>query len=156
MAKFSELNPSLRQAYGEYVTERWKQLYELQKDWGEKALNYLMLTNSGGAAATLGFIGASHGAAVPVGVRVSLFVFLLGVVFVGAAHAHTYHRMSNLFKTWRTDVGRYYSDELSWEELRDRDLSRTGVNVWDYLLPYAAFACFVGGGIVGALGFLSS
>ena len=41
----------------EYINERWSQLYELEKEWGKEAIKYLMLTNAGGAVATLSFIG---------------------------------------------------------------------------------------------------
>jgi hypothetical protein len=126
-------------------------LYELEKEWSERALKYLMLTNSGGAIATLSFLGASPAAINMLGAKVSLTLFVLGVFLVGVSTAKTFHHMSGLFKSWREDVDHYYSDKITWEHLRDRDKTRAGSGFWDYAIPYMSFACFLAGSISGAI-----
>ncbi|MGH7824985.1 MAG: hypothetical protein ACREQ7_07385 [Candidatus Binatia bacterium] len=49
--------PPTREQY-EFVDIRWNQLNALAKEDAERAINYLLLTNAGGAIATLSFLGA--------------------------------------------------------------------------------------------------
>ncbi len=60
MALYSQLDPATKEVINAQINRRWGQLYELEKEWGEKALKYLFLTNSGGAIATLSFLGAAE------------------------------------------------------------------------------------------------
>ena len=53
MELFSKQDAAVRHSLNGHITQRWVQLYELEKEWGERALKYLLLTNSGGAIATL-------------------------------------------------------------------------------------------------------
>jgi len=84
MEMFSSTDKELRQQRIDYVNTRWGQLYELQNHWGEKAFRYLLLTNSGGAIATLGFLGASESTLNITGAKVALFLFIAGIFLVGA------------------------------------------------------------------------
>lgn len=155
MQPFSTLDPSTQKFLTERINQRWGQLHALEKDWGEKALKYLMLTNSGGAIATLSFLGAFPEAIGLSGAKIALALFVTGVTVVGIGIAKTYHHMSNLFKRWRADVENYYSDKITWEHLHAEDEKRAVTDFWDYLLPYAAFGCFIGGCIAGAWSLLT-
>lgn len=55
--KCSDFDPETREYLFEHSKRRWGQLYQLEKEWSERGLNYLMLTNSGGAVAILSFFG---------------------------------------------------------------------------------------------------
>jgi hypothetical protein len=151
MELFSKQEPALRQALEAHINQRWKQLYGLEKEWGERALKYLLLTNSGGAITTLGFLGASPGAINLLGAKVSLFLFVLGVFLVGVSTAKQFHHMARLFEAWKTDVGHYHADDITWEDLHARDNARAIADLWDYAIPYSAFGCFIGGSISGAI-----
>jgi len=59
MAKYSESNEPDKKVFREFISQRWFQLYNLDKDWAERALKYLLLTNAGGAIATMSFIGVT-------------------------------------------------------------------------------------------------
>lgn len=155
MQPFSAQDPSSRQILANQINQRWGQLYELEKGWGDKALKYLLLTNSGGAIATLSFLGASPTALSIAGAKVALSLFLIGLVLVGATIAKTFHHMSNLLRRWKSDVESYYSGKITWQYLQDEDKARAVTDIWDYILPYSAFICFVGGCIVGAYSLLS-
>lgn len=155
MELFSKQDPMVRQSLDAIINQRWGQLYELEKDWGERALKYLLLTNSGGAIATLSFIGASPLAIKMLGARVALVLFLSGVILVGVSTAKQFHHMSGLFKSWKSDVETYYADKITWEHLQDEDKKRAVADLIDYALPYGAFACFLGGCIAGACSLLT-
>lgn len=73
MAPYSQLDQATKDALNAYINRRWGQLYELEKEWGERALKYLFLTNSGGAIATLSFLGAAK-ELTGVGTKVALFL----------------------------------------------------------------------------------
>jgi hypothetical protein len=126
-------------------------LYELEKEWGERALKYLLMTNSGGAIATLSFLGASQVAVQMIWTKVALFLFILGIVLVGTTTAKQFHHMSKLFASWRSDVDSYYGDRITWEHLQQQDKKRAVPDFWDYLLPYGSFISFICGCIAGGL-----
>lgn len=151
MELFSKQDPTVRQSLDAHINQRWGQLYELEKEWGEKALRYLLLTNSGGAIATLGFLGASPNAINMLGAKISLFLFVFGVFLVGVSTAKQFHHMSNLFKCWKSDVDNYYADKIAWEHLNEEDKNRSVEDFWDYAIPYLSFGCFIGGSISGAI-----
>ena len=151
MPLFSNTPPDLRQIIDGHINQRWGQLYELEKEWGDRALRYLLMTNSGGAIATLSFLGASQVAIQMTGAKIALFLFILGVVLVGASTAKQFHHMSHLFKSWKADVSNYYTDKVTWEHLRSEDDKRAVADFWDYFLPYGSLASFIGGCIAGAV-----
>lgn len=147
---FSKQNADIRQSLNAHINQRWGQLYELEKDWGEKALKFLLLTNSGGAIATLSFLGASQVAINSMGAKIALLLFLAGILLVGLSTAKTFHHMSNLFKSWKSDVDKYYEDKITWEHLQNEDKRRAVPGFWDYALPYMSFTFFIAGCFSGA------
>lgn len=148
---FSRQDPAVRQSLNGLINQRWGQLYELEKEWGERALKYLLLTNSGGAIATLSFLGASPTAINMIGAKISLALFVIGVFLVGVSTAKTFHHMSRLFKRWKADVDHYYADKITWEYLQDEDKKRAVANFWDYAIPYTSFTCFIAGSVSGSI-----
>jgi hypothetical protein len=148
---FSKQDPALRQSLNEHINQRWKQLYELEKEWSERALKYLFLTNSGGAIATLSFLGASPSSINMCYTKLALSLFILGVVLVGISTAKTFHHMSDISKAWKADVDHYYSDKVTWDYLYAQDKLRAVPSKWDYAIPYASFGCFIFGCILGAI-----
>lgn len=151
MELFSKQDATVKQSLNGYITQRWVQLYELEKEWGERALKYLLLTNSGGAIATLSFLGASPLAINLIGAKIALFLFVFWGFLVGISTAKTYHHMSYLFEAWRADVNHYYTDKVTWEHLQEEDKKRAVVGFWDYAIPYTSFGCFIAGSISGAV-----
>lgn len=143
MEHFTKISPELRKARIDYINQRWGQLYSLEKDTGEDALKMLFLTNAGGAVANLSFIGAIGKNQIHVCAKISLACFILGLIFVGISKAKQFHHMSRLFKRWKEEVGQYFKDELTWEEVDGRDDARAKEDFLDYFFPYAAFACFL-------------
>ena len=151
LAAMQQETPEQRAHRIEYINQRWKQLYELEKEWAEKAVKYLLATNSGGAVAVLSFLGASAKARSLTGPAVALSLFLLGVVLVGVFHAYQYHRMSNLFLGWKKDSENYFAYKINWDLLTEEDEKRTKPSRFAYALCYGAFLSFIVGCICGAI-----
>ena len=145
----SEISPELKRARYEHIDHRWKQLYELHKDAGQTALQYLFFTNSGGAATTLAFIGAIGATKIGSGVKYSLALFVMGVIFSGISRAKQFHYMDGLFKNWKALVNDYFAGKKSWEQIVALDEAAVGDDKWDYIIGYASFACFIFGSIIG-------
>jgi hypothetical protein len=151
MENFSKLDPAVRDRFIGHIDRRWRQLYDLEKEWGERAFKYLFLTNSGGAIAMLSFLGAYDKALNLVGTKIALFLFVFGVFLVGISTAKTFHYFSRLLKEYTLGVHDFYSDKISYDHLIEEDKKRVKVSFMDYGIPYASFACFVGGSIAGAI-----
>ena len=149
MGYYSEHPAELRKARLNHIDHRWGQLHALETEWGEKAIKYLLLTNSGGAIATLSFLGASKAALGSTGAKLALFLFIFGVFLVGVMTAKQFHFSSNLFKSYKCDVEEYFSDSLQWQQLAGQDEERSKEDLFDYIIPYSSFGEY---GDVVALG----
>lgn len=149
--KISEASPELRQEQCAYINTRWKDLYTVQGAAAKAAQQYLFLTNAGGAAATLAFIGAVGASKIAVGAKVSLIFFVMGLIFVGISRAKEFHRIMRVFAEWQSLANAYFKNEMAYESIIEID-KRTAVETfWDYFFPYAAFICFIAGAIFGLL-----
>ena len=137
------------------IDSRWKQLYELEKEWGKEAIKYLMLMNAGGSVAILSFIGSSSPLARDSNVSLALIIFFSGIVFAGFMVAYAYESMSALNRGWRKDVESYANNDLAYKKLMERDAQRVPFGAVDRVLGYCSFLCFIGGAISGALALLN-
>lgn len=154
MALYSQLDQATKDVLNAHINRRWGQLYELEKEWGERALKYLFLTNSGGAIATLSFLGAAR-ELTGVGTKVALFLFVLGLVFAGISTAKTFHHMSGLLKQYKQSVEDFYGDKITWVALAEADKKRAIATWLDYVPPYLSFFCFIAGSVAGAYALFS-
>jgi hypothetical protein len=147
--KLNETETQLRAARLKYIDTRWEQLNGLEKEAGERAIKYLMLTNAGGAVAMLSYFGANEEARTLFAAKFALGFFLLGILFVGILDALILHQLDRIFKHWRQASQPYLENNLDWETLdqRDDDLS---YRVWpQYLVGYTSFFCLIAGAIAG-------
>jgi len=147
---FSQEPDPVRQYRFNLISARWAQLNALTKDWSDKAVNYLMLTNAGGAVAVLSFM-ASDKVREMAGPRIALSCFAAGVIVTGILVAKQLHRFEGIFKGYMTDSTRYLTDQIEWDTLTTRDEDRTQPSFMDYGLGYAAFILFIAGCVAGAL-----
>jgi uncharacterized membrane protein len=131
------------------INERWRQLHALEKEWAERAVQYLFLTNAGGAIATLSFLGASEKAFNRTGLKWSSALFVGGLILVGFVVAKTYYHMSGLFKHYRRAVDSYFHDQITWDDMNRQDVRRSEDKFVGNVLPWAAFLFFALGCIVG-------
>jgi hypothetical protein len=105
--KFTDIPPEFRPEELALVNQRLKQLLDLQKEAGQQAIQYLLLTNSGGAIAVLGFIGASNAVRALTLPRVSLAFFACGVFLSGVLLALRVHEFEWLLRCYRKELKEY-------------------------------------------------
>jgi hypothetical protein len=148
---FSQEPPAVQQHRFGYISQRWSQLNSLVKEWTDKAINFLTLTNAGGAVAVLSFMGASADVRSMLWPRLALCCFALGVISTGILIAKQFHKMDNLYSHYRTDSERYLSDQIEWDTLATRDEDRTDPRFIDYFWGYAPFVLFVLGCAAGSV-----
>jgi hypothetical protein len=154
MEKHSQLPEQIRNARQDWLHSRWVQLNGLEKAWSDHVFKYLLLTNSGGAIAVLSFLATYKSGMSLVTAKIALGCFVFGVIVVGCAAAQTFHRMSSGVRGINTDTRRVYGDEIEYAELITRDNARHDYHWTRLVLPYGAFAAFIIGCIVGAIGIL--
>ena len=153
MVNHSQLQPEHRKQQVDYINQRWSQLYDLEKEWSDRAVNFLFLTNSGGAIAMLSFIGAAGGKVHQLVVW-GLCIMLVGLIFVGLLIAVVYHQMSGLFEIWRKDVREFFGDRISLEKLYEDDNSRARNSLLNLIFGYGSFICFIVGIVLGVAGLI--
>jgi len=138
-----------------YINQRWSQLNLLSKDVSDRAIKYLMLTNSGGAIAMLSFLGASETVRSLLAPKIALGFFSLGIILVGVLNATILHHVDWLFSSWRTDVKKYMEDKIDWETMTDADDKRSYATTLHYIVGYGAFASFITGSAIALRSLLS-
>jgi hypothetical protein len=153
--KFSETEEPLKQIRIDYINNRWKQLLELVEDSGKTALQYLFLTNSGGAATTLAFIGTVGVDKIGSEVKFALGFFVLGVILVGFTRAREFYHLKGLFNQWKLLTNGYFINEKSWEEIIEADNKKVDGEKLVLRLPWLSFICFIIGCGLGASALLT-
>jgi hypothetical protein len=153
---FSKEEPFTQQSRYGLVTERRTEINTLRNQWIEKALRFLILTNAGGAVAVLSFIGNSDDARRMFGPRFALSCFAAGIVVAGIFIAIQFHRFDSIFRGYRSDSAKYFSDQIEWKELRKGDSHRSAPHSIDYVWPYFSFILFILGCIAGGLSLFTS
>jgi len=140
----------MREVQLAYVKERWSQLADLEKEYGQSAFTYLMVVNSGGAAAVLSFMGAMKTTTPIPGSQWMLALYLLGVILVGIVRALSYYRIAWRYARWRDGVRRLYREEWGWEELQ-RDDESLGWSFWPIdAVAWGSFVSFLVATGIGA------
>ncbi len=145
-----------REREEQYISERWEQLYRLEEQWGKEAIKYLMFLNSGGAVATLSFVGALGPDNVGWQAKAALGLFALGIILAGTLVAYAYLSCSALFSNWTSDYKKYLSEDLTYELMNQRDEERTSNSENEKNLGIGSFILFILGISVGAVGLFSS
>lgn len=151
--KYSDDSEDHRKANIGYASERWRQLYEIQNDWGTEGIKYLFLVNSGAAVALLAFLGSVANARDLNWPKVSLGFFASGIVLIGLLHVLRHYHISTLFKTWRESVNEYYTEQKDWSQIIAEDKIMSERFDWALWMAYLSFACFITGIIIGMFNF---
>jgi hypothetical protein len=109
-----------------------------------------MVTNAGGAITTLCFLGASDRALQLPGVKWALVLYVAGIVLVGVGIAKTYHDVYRLYRGYNQDAKAFLEEKITWEHLHECDIARLPNRLWDHIIGYVAFGCFILGSLIGA------
>lgn len=147
--KYSETPPQAAQSNINYINTRWGQLNSLSKEYSDNAIKYLFLTNAGGAVTVLSFLGASESIREQYSPKVSLALFILGIITTGVLRAQIMHRIESIYEKWRTNVKDYLNDKITWEELTQQDDKASYNSTKEYIFGYLSFACFIVGSLLG-------
>jgi hypothetical protein len=122
---FSQELDHVRQFRFGYINARLSQLNQLTKEWGDKAINYVMLTNAGGAVAVLSFMGGSGKVREMAGPIIALGCFSLGVIVTGILIAKQLHRFEGFYKGYKKDSEQYLADQIEeWNTVVEQDEKR--------------------------------
>jgi hypothetical protein len=133
----------------EAINHRWKQLYDLQTKAGQTALQHLFFANAGGAGTTLAFIDAIGAGKIGLGVKIALAIYVFGLILIGILDAKAVHHIGNLFEQWQSLVKDYLDNKISYEEMMAADKKKAVEDIWDSVVPYASFGCFILGSSMG-------
>ena len=134
-----------------YIDNRQAFLLQLLLVWVDRVLQYLFLTNSGGAVAILSFMGASDTVRSMSGPKWALAFFLLGLILLGVLSAYQLYRASMLSQKWRSDSADFLTKQITWQYLVNEDQKRSKiVTTWiGHTLGFASFGCFCVGAVIG-------
>lgn len=135
-----------------FINFRWKELYELEVKYGNDAMRYLFLTNAGGAATVLAFMGTSSEIKGLCSMKVSLIFFAVGLILAGVLIAFLMHRSGFIFDQWRKDVSFYYGQKKKYSEILDADDVRSDRSQIALVIGYCSFGSFIIGLILGGFG----
>lgn len=125
---------------------RFNQLVTLTAGANEGVWQYLLAVNGGAVAGMVGFIGAVAEYRSAVWSYIALFIFVLGLVIVGIARAHSIHRTNSVFLGWNSVMEKYYSGEITWSEALQKDEENTSNQAAiPWILGWTSFGLFLCG-----------
>jgi hypothetical protein len=136
-----------------YVSERSRELFEIDQRVVDKAQKALFLGNAGGALSTLAFLGDTFGKINSTAGFTALGFFLVGLVTYGAHLVIEFIRVRNAYSNVLADAEKVFSRQLAFkkfveiEKQRCSWLMNTSRNV-----AYSSFACFICGCLGGFIG----
>jgi hypothetical protein len=153
--KYSEIvkTDTFHKRVEEFINTRWKQLYDLEKEWGDRAFKFLQFINAGGVVATLSFMGSSGAVRAMPGPKYALIWFLLGLLNVIILLEIERRYSQYLFKRWRTRVDFYRKNMIDYEILFDSEGTEILKSLFwsrfntisEHILGYGSFICFLMG-----------
>jgi len=159
--KFSETNneenEDFRNDVKDFIHERWAQLDKTVVDVTERANKQIFITNGAGAIAIMSYLAIALEGRLFSSLYFALGFFVLGVISAGIVTAILYHGNDAMLQGWRTDTGRFYKDEITYDELNSNDENRfQKLSSPDLALraSYGSFGCFIVGCIVTLFGFI--
>ncbi|MCH7902683.1 hypothetical protein IIC68_02935, partial [archaeon] len=95
--------------------ERWQQLNDFSSRRYEKAIRYLVLTNSGGAVAMLGFLGASLSRPDFTPPILPLVFYIVGIISAGILITSIFHHSETILSKWNADAEGFFKSKLEWD-----------------------------------------
>jgi hypothetical protein len=126
--EYSPAQDELWRSRNEYISTRWKGIFELLSWTLNRILNYLFALNTGGLVASLTYIATKPRTNLT---TAAIIFFALGVLFILLHAAWYYYYALNLFNAYKTDVTQYYESNLDWKNLNKRDEDWKNLNKRD-------------------------
>jgi hypothetical protein len=115
----------------------------------DSAINYLFLSNAGGAVAVLSFVATTAERNSLKNPLFALGLFSLGLILVGVVKAYRVHYFTRRSIAWSSNADRYFAGDLDWEGLNNAYSQAATESRWPYCVAYGSFACLALGGVIG-------
>ena len=143
----------------EWIMERGKHLQSITITAVENGLQFLFITNTGGAASALAYLGAVAQKDEDLLIfKTSLAFFFVGIILVGIFRAYVAELYGKIFWEFNNLTKRYMQEEMEWSayvyEAENQALKRK--NNIGRIFVYSSFICFFLGSIFGVFGLLAS
>jgi hypothetical protein len=149
----TETPQHIRDEYITRISSRWRQLNELLLSVITDGIKYLFYVNAGGCVAVLTFLGTSDSVRQHTWPWWVLGLFFSGLVLVGFLNLFRYKTIESLQINWQENVGEFYKGDLDFDVITAKDNEKVESSYWIVWFAYLAFACFIGGGLVGLFNF---
>lgn len=125
---------------------RYQQLATMANSATEGVWQYLLAVHGGAVAGMLGFIGAVPAYRNTGWSYAALLVFVLGLVVLGVARAHSVHRTNSITLHWIDVMDRYYNGDITWSQACQADIDKVKVRKWiPWVLGWTSMVLFVVG-----------
>jgi len=147
--KFTDLKSDEQLFLFTRIEEQSKKVHGESLSSIEAAINYLFLTNAGGAVATLSLLAATEGKNDKIGPFWALVFFCVGVGLVGVVKSFRVSYFAKCSKSWGIESPRFLAGEISWEDLNAKYETAAKEPTWPYVVGYSSFLCLVAGAAIG-------
>ena len=134
-----------------FISERGEQLHEFYLKHSDETIKYLLYVNAGGAAISIGFMGASESIRSLICLRIALLFFAIGLICVGILRAILLNKIKYLFDNWQKDVKKYWKSQIEYTELIENDDKRSGSARRAFIVGYISLVSFIIGLILGGV-----
>ena len=143
----------------EWIMERGKHLQSITITAVESGLQFLFITNTGGAASALAYLGAVAQKDEDLLIfKTSLAFFFVGIILVGIFRAYVAELYGRIFWDFNNLTKRFMQEKMEWKtyvyEAEMQALKHK--NNIGRVFVYSSFSCFFLGSIFGVLGLLAS
>ena len=142
---------TLEKTRNDFISERGEQLHKFYLQHIDETIKYLLYVNAGGAAISIGFMGASESIRNLICLRIALSLFAIGLVCVGILRAILLHKTKYLFDNWQKDVKKYWESQIEYTELIEKDDKRSESYGGAFIVGYISLVSFIVGLILGGV-----
>jgi len=150
--RYSEAPEGIRIKCMDSIDRRRRQLIEWTGIYFQKSIQFLFITNAGGAVAILGFIGASAWARNNYFIKISLLSFAIGIIASGMMLFTLLIHTANLLRQLDQNISNFFNNKTSWEKFVKSDDERTRKEKITGLFMVIAFNAFLTGIYFGTRG----
>ena len=143
----------------EWIMERGKHLQSITITAVENGLQFLFITNTGGAASALAYLGAVAQKDEDLLIfKTALAFFFVGIILVGIFRAYVAELYGRIFWDFNNLTKRLMLEEMEWNKYvyeAEMQALKHKNNI-GRIFVYFSFFCFFLGSVFGVLGLLAS
>jgi len=142
------MSEEIRRGVESYTKERWMSLNRLVEEYTNQATRFLFFSNSGGAVAVLSYLGVAKENSLSPNLKITLGLFVAGIILCGITIVLLFHRFSGLLDNWSSLTEKFYENELDYFEMLEKDKAKYSKTAWGWVTGYGSFIFFVFGVII--------